>query len=192
MTHRLLMICAHRPKRPVFPGGDAADNLEDGALLLIPGAFLKAERFLSGPDPLTRRSAAALGLNAEVQPDLADIDFGSWRGRTLADVAQSDPDGLRTWIVDPSAAPHGGESVEALLARVGGWLAQCRNFSGRTIAVAPGSVVKACMLHALAAPAASYSRVDLEPMSSLMLVSDGRRWTVRLPADAGAEPQGSR
>lgn len=184
MTHRLLMICAHRPKRPVFPGGEAPDETEDGALPIL-RTPLRGERVWSGPDPITLRSATALGLTAEVRPELAEIAFGSWRGRTPEDVAQSDPAGFRAWTTEPSAAPHGGESVEALLERVGGWLAGCRAFSGRTIAVAPGSVIKACMLHALAAPPTSYLRIDIEPMSAVTLVSDGRRWTVRFPAGAG-------
>lgn len=184
MTHRLLMICAYRPKRPVFPGGDILDNIEDGALLPIPGSALRGERFWCGPDPITLQSATALGLDIDVRPELAEMDFGSWRGRTLQDIAQSDPDGLRAWTVEPSATPHGGESVEALLERVGNWLAGCTTLSGRTIAVAPGSVIKACMLHALGAPASAFRRIDIEPMSSVTLVSDGRRWIMRLPAQA--------
>ncbi|MCJ8143694.1 histidine phosphatase family protein [Ancylobacter sp. A5.8] len=185
MTHRLLMICAYRPKRPVFPGGGTPDTIEDGAVSPIPRSALRGDRFWCGPDPITLRSATALGLDIEVQPELAEIDFGSWRGRTPEDVAQSDPDGLRAWTAEPSATPHGGESVEALLERVGTWLAGCTTLSGRTIAVAPGSVIKACMLHALGAPADCYRRIDIEPMSSVTLVSDGRRWIVRLPTGAG-------
>lgn len=186
MTHRLLMICAQRPKRCAFPAGDTPDDLQDGPSAPISMLSFKGERFWTGPDPITRRSAATLGFEAEVQPELAEIDFGSWRGRTLADVAQSDPDGFRAWTAEPSAAPHGGETIEALLARVGRWLARCEGFSGRSIAVAPGSVIKACLLQVLAAPASSYPHLDLEPMSSAMLVSDGRRWSVRFPADVGA------
>lgn len=41
------------------------------------------------------------------------------------------------------------------------------------------------MLHVLAAPASAFSRIDLEPMSPVMLASDGRRWTVRMAEAEG-------
>ncbi len=184
MTHRLLMICALRPKRPLFPARDDKDAIDDVAPLLPPAP--RADRAWRGPDALARKTAAALGLDATITPELAEIDFGSWRGRTLEDVAGSDPDGFRSWIADPSTAPHGGESIEALLRRVGGWLADCGGSSGRSIAVAPASVVKACLLDVLAAPATSFARIDLEPLSRTAFVHDGRRWALRLPGPSKA------
>ncbi|MFK8252942.1 histidine phosphatase family protein [Ancylobacter terrae] len=182
MTHRLVMICAARPKRLVFPGGDAADGDEYEPPARVPRSVLRAGRFWCGPDPISRRSATALGLEAEIRPELADIDFGTWRGRPLEDVARADPKGFRSWTSDPSAAPHGGECIEDLLDRLGWFLSACAALAGSTVAVAPGSVVKACLLHALAAPPTSYFRMDVEPLSHATFVSDGRRWNLRLPA----------
>jgi broad specificity phosphatase PhoE len=54
---------------------------------------------------------------------LADIGLGDWAGWSLAEVGASDADGLPRWTADPAAAPHGGESVIALLQRVSLWLA---------------------------------------------------------------------
>ena len=176
MTHRLLMICALRPKRPVFPGGHAPDE----PIAVLPRPTFTADRICCGHDPLTRRTAEALGLDAEPDPELAEIDLGSWRCRTLDDVAATDPAGFRCWATDPAAAPHGGESVVALLARIEGWLVELGRSSGRTIAIAPASVIKAGMLNALEAPATSYFRIDPEPLSSVILINDGRRWNLRV------------
>ncbi|MFD1703399.1 histidine phosphatase family protein [Methylopila henanensis] len=183
MTHRLEMICAMRSRRPVFPGGAEPDDAGDGARRNLPASTLSGDRFWCGPEPMTRRTAAGLGLDVEVRSELAEIDFGSWRGRTLEDVSRSDPEGFRSWVAEPSEAPHGGESIEALLARVGGWLSSCAALTGRTVAVAPAMVVKACMLHVIAAPATSYARIDLEPLSMVVFVSDGDRWNLRAIGD---------
>jgi len=68
-------------------------------------------------------TAAALGLAATVDPGLADWHLGEWRGRALDEIAAAHPAELAAWLAAPDAAPHGGESLTALLARVAGWLA---------------------------------------------------------------------
>ena len=44
--------------------------------------------------------------------------------RTLKDVADREPEAFAAWLGDPAAAPHGGESLAALIERAGGWLAE--------------------------------------------------------------------
>ncbi|WP_081761471.1 histidine phosphatase family protein [Methylopila sp. 73B] len=183
MRHRLLMVCAQRPRQPVFPGDFGPVEIESRRPVRLSGSLPKSDRVWCGPDALTRRSADALGVTAEVKTELAEVDFGSWRGRSIEDVAKSDPDGFRAWLSDPSVATHGGESTKALIDRVEGWLADCGRLSGRTVAIAPASVVKACLLLALKAPSTSFSLIDLEPLSRVTLVSDGRRWVFRTPSE---------
>ncbi len=56
-------------------------------------------------------------------------------------------------MTDPDAAPHGGESLTGLLARVRGWLAEQAALDGTAIAITHGGVVKAAVTIALDAPA---------------------------------------
>lgn len=54
---------------------------------------------------------------------LKEICFGSWEGRTLAEVAASDPAGVRARDADKwGFVPPTGESYAMLAARVSGWL----------------------------------------------------------------------
>ena len=52
-------------------------------------------------------------------------------------------------MTDPDAAPHGGESLTALLARVAAWLDEQAALDGTAVAVTHGGVVKAAVVHAL-------------------------------------------
>jgi broad specificity phosphatase PhoE len=56
----------------------------------------------------------------------------------MDEVQAEEPEGIIAWLTDPSAAPHGGESIENLIDRVGLWMdEQCaakhhrRDASGR-------------------------------------------------------------
>ncbi len=79
------------------------------------GAILRALRvvlpsFVS-PAGRARASAALAGLDARVDPRLAEIDLGSWQGRTRAEIAAAEGPGQRFDSPD-------GESRAALTRRV--------------------------------------------------------------------------
>ena len=58
-------------------------------------------------------------LAAVAVPDLRELDFGAWEGRTYEEIACSDPQGLaRMMRFDPDYAPGGGELLGWFLARV--------------------------------------------------------------------------
>jgi alpha-ribazole phosphatase len=61
-------------------------------------------------------AARALGANLLVDPRLQELDFGAWEGVEWNSVPRAS---LDAWAADPIAfAPPGGESGNALLARV--------------------------------------------------------------------------
>jgi broad specificity phosphatase PhoE len=139
------------------------------------------------PAPAAVQTAAALGLSATSDPGLADWHLGDWRGRTLDEVATEAPAAVAAWLGDPDAAPHGGETLTALLARVAAWLAG-RVGEGHTVAVTHAAVVRAAVLATLGAPAAGFWRIDVAPLTATVLRGDPSGWTVRgtaLPLDAG-------
>jgi broad specificity phosphatase PhoE len=129
--------------------------------------------------PARRAAQTAAGLTVSaVEPALAECDFGAWAGRSLAELAAEDPWAVQTWMTDPDAAPHGGESLTALLARVGGWLEEQAALDGTAIAITHGGVVKAAVVAALEAPPSAFWRVDVSPLSITEFHAHNGRWTV--------------
>ncbi|AMO59294.1 fructose-2,6-bisphosphatase [Mycolicibacterium phlei] len=130
----------------------------------------------TGPEKRTRQTAELLGLAAEVDGRLADLDCGRWRGDVLGGVRPAD---LAVWLTDPARAPHGGESVVDLIERVRGWLDSVTARRGRLVAVTHPAVVRAALLVVLDAPPKSFWRIDIEPVSRTVLHYRGHAWTLR-------------
>ncbi|MEH3130631.1 MAG: histidine phosphatase family protein [Mycolicibacterium neoaurum] len=128
------------------------------------------------PELRTGQTAQALGGPATIEPALADLDCGRWRGMALADL---DPDGLASWLTDPTAAPHGGESIAALCDRVRNWLDGVAARGGRHTAVTHPAVIRAAILTALSAAPTSFWRIDIAPVARVSLHFRGA-WTLRL------------
>ncbi|MFJ7270511.1 histidine phosphatase family protein [Streptomyces sp. NPDC099050] len=104
-------------------------------------------------------------------------DHGDWAGRTLDEVAGEDPGGLRRWMTDTAYAPAGGgESVEALIARVGAHLGALAPGTHR--AVVGQGVVRAAVVWALELPAAAFWRLDVRPGSVTALTGRSGRWNL--------------
>lgn len=152
------------------------EPLEAGALDAaragtLPAAFDYA---LTDGSTRCRQTADALGLHAVVDAQLADLHTGSWRGLGLDEVDTAD---LAVWTTDPGAAPHGGESVLALVERVGRWLAE--QPAGRTVAVTHPAVIRAVLVTALVADPISFWRIDIPPLHTTLVHGHGGRWTLR-------------
>ena len=81
-------------------------------------------------------------------------------------------------MTDPDSAPHGGESLRAFSARVGAWLDGQAGRAGTCVAITHGGVVKAAVVHALAAPIEAFWRVDCAPLSRTELHAHDGRWTL--------------
>lgn len=132
---------------------------------------------ICGPEKRARQTAEQLGLRATVDLRLADLDHGRWRGAVLGGL---DAGELAIWLTDASAAPHGGETVVALVERVRTWLDSLTSQRGRLVAVTHPAVIRAAVLVALDAPPKSFWRVDVAPVSRTILHFRGHTWTLRL------------
>lgn len=182
MTPRLTLIChAATPalRAAGFPLDEALDQRGLAAAKSLAGHFDRISRILTSPALRARQTAQAMGLDAEVCETLCECDYGRWAGLGLEDVAAAEPEALAAWASDPDACPHGGESVTALISRVGAWL-DGEVFRGHTIAVTHASVVRAAIVHALGAGARSFWRIEAEPLSLADLRPSSRGWSVRL------------
>jgi broad specificity phosphatase PhoE len=177
MSARLTLIC-HAATRAThtaaFPLDEPAELV---SLAKVSRLAVTPDRVLTSPALRARQTAEALGLDAEIDEALRDIDLGSWAGRTLGDIQAAEPEVVALWIADPEAAPHGGESVAGLLRRVAPWLEAQR--ASRVVAVTHASVIRAAIVLAIDAGAAAFWRIDVAPLCRVELRGDGRRWTLR-------------
>ncbi|EXU61752.1 MULTISPECIES: histidine phosphatase family protein [Streptomyces] len=144
----------------------------------------------TAPSERCRGTAAALGLDAAVTPELRDLDMGRWRGRSLDEVGQEAPEEVAGWLSDPAAAPHGGETLLELVERIGAWLDARREEpapatppaparTARLLAVVEPAVVRAALVHALGLPAPTFWRLDVAPLTATELSGRAGRWNLR-------------
>jgi broad specificity phosphatase PhoE len=108
--------------------------------------------------------AGVRGLPLAILPDLAEMRFGAWEGRTGAEVAVSEPDAYAAWcrFEDTASAP-GGETLGAFRRRVlaawSTWLADAGG--GHRLLVTHAGVMRVLLQDLLALPAAALYRVAL-------------------------------
>ncbi|MGW2637059.1 histidine phosphatase family protein [Streptomyces sp. NPDC001348] len=186
MTIRLTLVCGHTVNGTtdeVFGHGALLDgDLREAGVGW--SATPSRSSAVRSPSPCCAMTASALGLGNTVDPALRDIDYGSWRGRTAAEVAAADPHGFSAWLTDPDAAPHGGESVRQLCHRAAHWLNSLTHQTGSAVAVAEPAVVRALLVHALSAPARAFWRTEVPPLYIFSLTWRDGAWSVRPAADA--------
>ncbi|MES9508302.1 histidine phosphatase family protein [Streptomyces sp. NPDC000609] len=143
-----------------------------------------ADRQLRGPSERCAGTADALGLRAGPEPALGGWDMGRWSGRRLAAVSAAEPEAVSEWLTDPSAAPHGGESLLELCSRARRWLASLESVGGgreghRVLGVVEPAVVRAVIVGALALPPEAFWRLDVAPLTLTGLSGRSGRWNLR-------------
>ena len=164
---------------PLEPRGRAAAEAAGERLRRV-------TRAMRSPARAAGETAVALGLTTTVDAGLVDWDLGDWRGHTLDAISVADPDAVAVWLTDPDGAPHGGESLTAVLARVAAWLGTVDG-DGHTVAVTHAAVVRAAVVTTLGAAPSGFWRLDVSPLTATVLRGGPSRWTVRatgVPLDA--------
>ncbi len=162
-----------------FPLDEGLDDHGRRDAAAVAGEFRNASVVLASPARSALETAAALGLEPEIDEALRDLDLGRWAGYTVSDIATAEPDALESWLSDPSAAPHGGETIEGLFARISIWLRAISEREGRIIAVTHPAVVRVAILAAIHASPTSFWNIDIAPLSVVELSSNGRRWALK-------------
>ncbi|GAA2246456.1 histidine phosphatase family protein [Streptomyces amakusaensis] len=192
MTVRLTLTTpAARAGREVrFAVDEPPDEAGLRAARAAAGALPHPDRAVCGPSARCRETARALGLRPAGEAAPADWDMGRWRGRSLDELGAAEPDAVARWLADPSAAPHGGESLSGFRARVGGWLDTLPPTAGRLVAVVEPAVARAALVHALGLPEQTFWRLDIAPLTATVLTSRAPgRWNLRCGSPlSGPEP----
>jgi broad specificity phosphatase PhoE len=160
-----------------FPADEPLNAIGRREVEAVGGLAAAAPRQLAAPERRTRQTAKLLGLQAEIEPRLADLDCGQWRGEALAAVPAGE---IEVWLGQPGAAAHGGESIVDLISRVSGWLDSLTAYPLRTVAVTHPAVIRAAIVAALDAAPAAFWRIDVAPAGRIVMHFRGGRWTLRL------------
>jgi broad specificity phosphatase PhoE len=181
MTH-LTLIChaaTEATRQTRFPLDEPLT--EQGAADAAAAASMigRNQQAWHGPSARCAQTAAALGLAAQAEPELRDWDIGRWAGHRLTDLHDSEPEAVGRWLTDPTAAPHDGESLAELVARVARWLHGLPAQTGRVVAVTHPAVIRAAVVTAIRACTQSFWRVDVTPLSLTVLSGQSDRWTLR-------------
>ncbi|PJJ53821.1 broad specificity phosphatase PhoE [Mumia flava] len=137
-----------------------------------------ADAVVASPLRRTRETAATVaevvGRTVVTEELVAETAFGAWDGLTFAQVQERDPDGLDAWLGSTAIAPPGGESYDAVDARVREAFDRLvAAYAGRTVVVVSHvTPIKLFVRLALGAPMSAIHRLELQPAS----ISTVRVW----------------
>lgn len=131
---------------------------------------------------LTSPARRCLQPHGDIDAGLRPWDLGAWTGRQLTEL---DPDDLLAWRTDPAFDGHGGESLDAVHARVASLLERWHGEDGRVVAVTHATVVKAAVVCALRAPVPAVWDIDVHPGSATELHATSTGWRVVRMNDRG-------
>jgi broad specificity phosphatase PhoE len=179
MTRRLLLI-RHAPtaatRAGMFPADEPLDEDALGEAAGIRSRVGPFDRALCSPSQRTRQTAEALALSPLVDTDLAECDFGAWAGLSIDDVTTRYPGEIDAWLADQASAPHGGETLTDVAARVNRFLQRTSALEGTTVAVTHGGVIRVAIVLARAQPLEKVWSVNVEPLSLTELRFARGRW----------------
>ncbi|MBB5190955.1 broad specificity phosphatase PhoE [Silvimonas terrae] len=180
MTTRLFLISlASTPalRKGHFPADEGLDERgrQEALAARLVEQVSAESRLIISPARLAQDTALLWPMPAQIEPALADMNYGAWRGRALAEVGEQEPAALGAWLTQADASAGGGESFTDVHARVGAWLAQLVQ-AGDVVALTHAPVIRAAILHALQAPASSFGRIDIPPLTVVALRHNAHGW----------------
>src|SRR5262245_58738878 len=181
MTARLTLIChgsTDAVRAAAFPKDEPLDHHgKIGATVLIE-RVPSVDCGWASPELRTRQTAEALELSPKIEPMLRECEYGRWAGKRFSVIVADEPDAANSWLSDPTAAPHGGESILDLVDRVAMWLADETVNDQRTIAITHSTIIRATIVYVMDAPPQSFWRIDIGPLSVTRLSCLRGRWNL--------------
>jgi broad specificity phosphatase PhoE len=181
MTTRLHLLCSAATPAVAFLAFAVDEPLDArgrDSIARLGGRLPSCDVVLRSPARCAADTAEGLALDARPEPALRDCDFGRWAGRSLAEVQTETPDAVAEWLLDPRAAPHGGESFMDVMTRVGEWMEDLLAVDGSVLAITHALVIRAAIAHALGTGPEVFRRIDVAPLTRARLSGVGGRWTL--------------
>jgi broad specificity phosphatase PhoE len=162
-----------------FGANDGIDDVGRRHAARVAHALGKVDRVFSSPGLGAQETATALGLTPTIDDRLRECDYGRWTGLKINQVILREPRKLISWIRQPATAPHGGETIPQVLARVAQWMEAQSRLDGHTVAITHSSVIRAAIVHVIQAQLPSFWRIDVLPLAQADFRTNGRRWVLR-------------
>lgn len=168
-----------------FPADEELDPRGRREATRLAGRLRRVDEVRSAPSRRCQQTAALVlggaGPQPVADPGLTGPDHGRWAGRSLDDVADSEPDGLRAWLSDTDARPHDGEPLSELTARIGRWTDSVGTAPDGYVllAVADPPVLRAAVVHATGAGPGALTRIDVAPLTFATLTGGPDGWHLR-------------
>lgn len=157
-------------------------------------AGLAGFRWLTSPLLRARETAGLLGVAAEVEPALIEMDYGAWEGRTLAALRAGDAAGVAANEARGlDFQPPGGESPRDVQARLAALAGRLLPAGVDIAAVTHKGVIRAALALATGWDMTGKPPVRLDwAAAHLFLLAAGGRWTLERPnlplAECPTEP----
>ena len=152
---------------------------------------LDFKRLFTSPLTRARQTAQAIAQvkHLEIEPwdDLLEVDFGSWEGLKVSEVAETFPEFYDCLWKDPmNCNPEGKERLETVIARAQRVLDRCTGeFSGENLGIAThGYYSSVLMSLAIARPWEQLGDMLVRNATLSVLRWDGAKWTLPTMGDA--------
>ncbi len=156
------------------------DGRRQSSLLREPLRKAAVIRYIMSPALRTRETArealAGKAIVPELDPDLREINFGAWEGKTFYEIQAADPEAVNRWAAyEPDFSFPAGESIAAFMKRVGTAGVRIAVDPADTVAVfTHAGVIRALICHYLALESKNSLYFDVKPASlTTILVDNG-------------------
>jgi probable phosphoglycerate mutase len=162
---------------------------EDEARALEPALrALHFDHVLTSPAQRAKRTCvlAGLGANAQVEPDLAEWDYGAYEGRTSADISLENPE----WGVYEHGGP-GGETPDQMTDRVDRLIARLLSLGGAIALFSHGHFGSCLAARWIGCPVLQGQHFLLGTATLSVLGFNPRHPETRVIAHWNTRPQGS-
>lgn len=166
-------------KTGYFPSGEEPAERDDRSEIARRFAHEHA-RVIASPACVARETAGWITTDFSIDPAFDDIDFARWRGRSVRDIGEREPENIAAWLSDPHANPHGGESIAMLSTRVNQALDRLASGPERAciIVVTHAIVLKTALSAVSGLSLKTALKMDLAPLSSETLIQCDGKWTL--------------
>ncbi len=99
-------------------------------------------------EPVAREVGRRRGLEVRIDSRLSETGFGVYENTPFAEIERRDPAAYRHWVSNwLTVVPEGGETGDAVMARVGQWLEERRGDSRRLLVVTHAGVIRVLRCH---------------------------------------------